>query len=184
VTSLHDIFSLVCSQQHNWVLGGDTLPFCQRCTGLYVGALSALSVFLLVRPKPTTRMHWVHGVLLLVTVPFGYHLLTQTGEIRMLTGQLFAIGLVYYLMLLPEDYWPKWRESLARGVPGYFMMSLTTVLVLQAAVIWGRTRTNVILSWLGLGGLLIYLTLVTVNLLLLAISARNSLSPRVHSSES
>jgi uncharacterized membrane protein len=184
VTSLHDIFSLVCGQQHNWLLCGNTLPFCQRCTGLYVGAVSALSVFLLFRPNPANCMLWTHGILLLVVLPFGYHLVSQTGEIRMLTGQFFAIGLVYYLMLLPRDHWLSSRKSVVRSVPGYFVTTLATVLALQAAVSRGGPRTNAILSWLGVVGLLIYLTLVTVNLLLLAMSARNALCPRAHSSES
>jgi uncharacterized membrane protein len=184
VTSLHDIFSLVCGQQHNWVLGGATLPLCQRCTGLYVGAVLALAVFLLFRPKPTNRMLWAHGLFLLQMVPFGYHLLMQTGEIRMLTGQFFAMGLVYYLMLLPGDHWPRWREPLVRSTPRYFVASVATALLLQAAVIWGVARTNAILSWLGLGGLLVYVSLVIVNLVLLAMYAGKLTRRRIAPSES
>jgi uncharacterized membrane protein len=184
VTSLHDIFSLVCGQRHNWVVGGEELPFCQRCTGLYVGAVLAFPVFLSFRPKPTSRMLWVHGVLLLLMVPFGYHLVSQTGEMRMLTGQLFAIGLVYYLMLLPGDHWPKWHEPVLHTIPAYLVTTIAAVLLLQAAVFWGGAPTNTILSWVGFGGLSLYTILVLLNLALLATNVRGWLHRRASSSQS
>ena len=151
---------------------------------MYAGAVLALPVFLLFRPKPTNCMLCMRGLLLLLMVPFGYHLLAQNGEIRMLTGQLFAIGLVYYLTLLPADYWHRWREPLAHSVPGYFAAGVVPVLLLQTIVIWGGSRTNAVLSWLGFAGLLLYALLVIVNLLLLAGNVRELLSRRTRSSES
>ena len=40
---LHPIFSWVCGQNlaHSWSPGGELLPCCQRCTGVYVGAFVA-----------------------------------------------------------------------------------------------------------------------------------------------
>lgn len=40
---LHDVFGWVCgqSQAHTWSPGDVTLPCCQRCTGVYVGAFVA-----------------------------------------------------------------------------------------------------------------------------------------------
>ncbi|HXX99697.1 MAG TPA: DUF2085 domain-containing protein [Candidatus Limnocylindrales bacterium] len=184
MTPLHDIFSLVCGQQHNSVVGGMELPFCQRCTGLYVGVVPALLVYLLCKPKPTARMLWVHGIFLLLMVPFGYHLVVQTGEIRMLTGQLFACGLVYYLTLLLSDRWASWRKLLPLGDASYFALLALSLLLLQIAVIWGGKRTNAILSWLGFGGLLLYALLVLVNLAFLAEAAWNALRRRAHYSES
>ena len=183
MTSLHEIFSFVCGQQHSWVIGGEELPFCQRCTGLYVGAVPALLVFLWFRPKPTKGMLWTHGMCLLLMVPFGYHLVAQTGEIRMLTGQLFAIGLVYYLTLLAADRWPSLRELSSRGIAGYFAAGLATLFALQASVIWGGPWTSAVLSWIGFGGLLIYGLLVVMNLMLLAVAAWEFLRRRARYSE-
>jgi len=180
VPSLHDIFSLVCGQQHNWVVGGAELPFCQRCTGLYVGAVPALLVFSWLRPRATKGMLWVHGMCLLLMVPFGYHLVAQNGEIRMLTGQLFAIGSVYYLTLLLASLWPGGRELSRRGIAGYFAAGLVTLFLLQASVIWGGPRTNLELSWMGFGGLLIYGLLVLANLVLLTDAAWEFLRGRAH----
>jgi len=183
VTTLHEIFSLLCGQQQSWVIGGAELPFCQRCTGLYMGAVPALLVFLWFRPKATKGMLWTHGMCLLLMVPFGYHLVAQTGRIRMLTGQLFAIGLVYYLTLLIADRWPNQRELSPRGITGYFAAGLAALFLLQASVIWGGPRTNVVLSWIGFGGLLIYGLLVLVNLMLLAVAAPEFLRRRAHYSD-
>lgn len=168
---LHPIFSFVCGQEHCWNVGGEALPLCQRCTGLYVGAVPALLVYLWFRPKATNGMLWTHGMCLLLMAPFGYHLVAQTGELRMLTGQLFAIGLVYYLTLLPADRWPPLRELSRSGMAGYFLSGMATLFFLQAAVIWGGPRTNTMLSWMGLLGLLIYGLLVLGNLLALTIAA-------------
>jgi uncharacterized membrane protein len=104
---LAHIFAPLCSQANCWTLDGQTLPFCQRCTGLYVGATLALLGYWLVRPRPTPAMLWAHGLLLLAMVPFGYHLVPQNGTIRTLTGQLFAVGLVGYLSLLPSSRLPR-----------------------------------------------------------------------------
>lgn len=184
MTSLYDIFSLVCGQQHNWMPGGQPLPFCQRCTGLYVGAVLAFPAFLLFRPKPTSRMLWVHGMFLLAMVPFGYHFVVQTGEIRMLTGQLFAIGLVYYLMLLPGGYWPYLREPLFNALPGYCALSLLAVLLLLAMATQGGARTNALLSWIGFVGLLLYAILVILNVALVTMSGRDLLRRRISASRS
>ena len=180
---LREIFSFVCGQQHNWAVGGGELPFCQRCTGLYVGAVPALLLFLSFRPKATNRMLWVHGMCLLVMVPFGYHLLPQTGEVRMLTGQLFAIGLVYYLTLLAADRWSQVRKESTRGIAGYLVASAVMLLLLQAAVIRGGPRTNELLSWLGFTGLVLYGLLVLLNLVLLAMATTESLRKRVQHTE-
>lgn len=180
---LHHIFSFVCGQEHNWIVGGEALPFCQRCTGLYVGAVPTLLVYLWFRPKATSGILWVHGMCLLQMVPFGYHLIAQTGEVRMLTGQLFAIGLIYYLTLLPGDRWPPRQELSRSGIAGYFLSGTATLFLLQAAVIWGGPRTSTMMSWMGLLGLLIYGLLVLGNLLALTIAALSLLHRRTNYSQ-
>jgi uncharacterized membrane protein len=184
VLPLHDIFAHVCGQQHNWIVGGQELPFCQRCAGLYAGAAPALLALLFFKPKPSKGMLWTHGLSLLLMAPFGYHLVAQTGELRMLTGQVFAIGLVYYLMLLPSDRWANWQKLAPRKVANYFALGGLWIVLLQFAVIWGGPRTNELLSWAGFGGLAIYGILVVLNVLLVATAASDLIHRRVHHSES
>lgn len=161
---LQEIFSYVCGQEHNWAPGGVNLPFCQRCTGLYVGAVPALLLFLAFKPKPTSRMLWLHGMCMLFMIPFGYHLVAQTGEERTLTGQLFAFGLIYYLTLLPADRLPKWKALWESNTQSYLIACVMVLLGLQVDIAWGGLRTNVALSWLGLAGLVLYASLILANL--------------------
>ena len=165
--TLHEIFSFVCGQQHNWCVGGEELPFCQRCTGLYVGAVPALLLYALFRPKATNRMLWAHGMFLLLMIPFGYHLVPQTGVVRTLTGQIFAIGLVYYLTLLSSERWSLYRELSRTAEIAYFVACGASLALLLAAVTWGGIRTNTVLSWAGFAGLVIYAAMVLVSVLLL-----------------
>jgi hypothetical protein len=129
-------------------------------------------------------MLWLHGILLLQMIPFGYHLLPQTALIRLLTGQLFAIGLVYYLMVLPRDYSPRWREPVARSVPAYLATCATGVLLLMVLVTWGGPRSRALLSWMGLLGLLLCATMVLLNLVLLALAGRSLVHHTARSSQS
>ena len=179
---LREVFSYVCGQQHNWAPGGVELPFCQRCTGLYVGAVPALLLILSFKPKPSNRMLWLHGICLLLMIPFGYHLVAQTGEERTLTGQLFALGLIYYLTLLPADRLPKWKALWECNSSSYLMGVVMALLALQVDVAWGGLRTNAILAWLGAAGLVLYGFLVLTNVLLLVWLAWESLRRRIGSS--
>lgn len=73
---------VVCGSTNLWSMSGDTLPFCQRCTGLYVGSVFAFLTCLLFRPRPTTCRLGSHGGLLLVMFPFGYPGVPQNGNVR------------------------------------------------------------------------------------------------------
>lgn len=101
-------FGFVCGRapDHLWAPGGVVLPCCQRCTGLYVGAWLAVVLWLVLRPPRTRRFLLVHGLFLLIMVPFGFHWLPQGALLRTLTGTLFGLGVVAFL-------WPAWGG----GVP-------------------------------------------------------------------
>ena len=164
---LRQIFALLCSRDNCWTPGGEVLPFCQRCTGLYVGAAVALALYAMFRPRPTNLFLWAHGLMLLVMVPFGYHLVPQNGALRTLTGQLFAAGLVGYLALLPAARWRCRPEDDRRGSRAYAAGLFGSLLVLQGLVHLGRRPTGIVLSWLGLLGLVVLAVLVAANGLLL-----------------
>jgi uncharacterized membrane protein len=104
---LTSAFSLVCGRhaEHMWAPGGLALPCCQRCTGLYVGALCAVILQLLLRPRASARFLWVHAVFLLQMAPFGFHWVPQGPILRTLSGTLFAFGIVACLWLLPGARW-------------------------------------------------------------------------------
>lgn len=145
------VFSYVCDRHHCWCLGGEWLPFCQRCTGLYVGAALSAALHLCLRPRPTSLSLWVHGLLLLLMVPFGYHLVPQNGLVRTLTGQLFAVGLVGYLLLLPLSL-PGPETEKRRPSSWYALGVLGSVIALQWSVHSGGLLVGMVLAWLGLFG--------------------------------
>lgn len=164
---IREVFALVCSRAHCWVLGGETLPFCQRCTGLYAGAAVAVVLYMVFRPRSSSLSLWIHGLLLLLMVPFGYHLVPQNGVLRTLTGQLFAVGLVCYLSLLPTSRMAFWREGGKRAWPAYGVCVLGSVAVLQVVVHAGGRLAGVVIAWLGLAGLVVLVMLVLANVVLL-----------------
>jgi len=104
---LHPIFSWVCGQNsaHTWSPGGEMLPCCQRCTGVYVGAFIAALLHLAWRPVPTPRWLWLNGAFLLFMVPSGFYWIPQNPELRCISGILFGFGLVAFLRLtLPDKF--------------------------------------------------------------------------------
>ncbi len=164
---LAEVFALVCRREHCWAPGGEVLPFCQRCTGLYVGAAVAAVLYGLFRPRPTSLSLWIHGLLLLVMVPFGYHLVPQNGVLRTLTGQLFAVGLVCYLSLLPTARLSFWWKHSKRMSLAYAVCVLGSLVIVQCAVHAGGRVAGAVLAWLGLVGLIALAALAIANLVLL-----------------
>lgn len=87
---LRDIFSLVCGQGRCFEVGGEALPVCQRCLGLYVGAaiaaawLAAGGVWR--RGLPSRGVFAVHVVVLLTALFGGLHLLDYGPAWRLTCG--------------------------------------------------------------------------------------------------
>jgi len=81
---LHELFASVCGQNlaHTWAPGGQLLPCCQRCTGVYVGTCAAALVHLATPPAPTRFWRWLHGAFLLFMIPAGFHWLPQGPALR------------------------------------------------------------------------------------------------------
>jgi uncharacterized membrane protein len=159
-------FAHICGQVHCWQLGGQILPTCQRCTGLYVGGAYALLVWWRFRPRPTPLMVWAHGIMLLVMAPFGFHLVAHGADVRTLTGQLFGFGLAYYMMLNPADRLELWfREEHDRQ--WWYVTALGSgIPVLLLAVHRGGTVTSWLLTLLALLGVVGFALLALTNLVL------------------
>jgi uncharacterized membrane protein len=164
---LRILFSYVCGQHNCWVLGGVTVPFCQRCTGLYVGAFCALFLIALFRPRPRAFLYWLHGILMLVMFPFGFHLVQHGGLVRTFTGALFAFGLVYYLALNPLSVRIGWKDSRRAWVGAYLALIVGTILLLLVSVTWGGAIVAALLALLGALGLAALVFLALANLLVL-----------------
>ena len=168
MSGLTELFSYVCGQVNLWAPGGEALPFCQRCTGLYVGGAWAQAMWLAFRPRPTLRVLAMHGLLLLLMVPFGYHLVPQGGEVRTLTGMLFAVGLTYLLALNPALRWRPW-ESRTGNERAYWAAILLGSSLLLLAVREENGLSAPVLAGLGVAGLMGFAGLVLANLALLSL---------------
>ena len=112
VEMLEHLFGFVCGQNpgHTWSPGGVLLPCCQRCLGLYAGAAIATALHWRLRPSPTGRFLAVHGALLALMAPFGFHWLPQGAVLRTLSGIWFGAGAVT-LLLAP------WTGAASSSVP-------------------------------------------------------------------
>jgi hypothetical protein len=162
---LRILFSNICGQHNSWILGGVTLPFCQRCTGLYVGAFCAFLFIVFFRPRPGAFLYWLHGIFMLVMFPFGFHLVQHGGLVRTFTGALFAFGLVYYLALNPLSVRIGWKDG--RQVWAYLSFIAGAIVLLLASVSRGGAFVAAVLAGLGALGLAALVFLTLVNLLVL-----------------
>ena len=114
---LRHVFGWVCGQDpaHTWSPGGELLPLCQRCTGVYAGAFVAALLHLAWRPAPTPRWLWLNGAFLLGMLPFGFYWIPQNAELRCASGILFGFGLIAFLCLtLPEKSFGSSRGNEAQ----------------------------------------------------------------------
>ncbi len=165
---LRHLFSHICGQVNCWHAPGATSAACQRCTGLYVGALIAAALFLIFRPRPTALSLWLNGLSMLVIIPFGYHLIAHGTIVRAVTGQLFGYGMVYYLLLVPADRFDFWRSRIARISRLWYATALVLAipLVLLAATS-GLPLAIIALSYLAFAGLMTVTYLISWNALIL-----------------
>jgi uncharacterized membrane protein len=166
---MEQVFSLVCGQhpEHTWAPGGEMLPFCERCTGFYVGAAIALALLFLFRPASGARYRWLHTMLVLWMAPFGFHLVSQDAILRTLSGLWFGFGIAGLLWLLPgERILVKRGRATRRGMV-HALLGLTSFVLVPAIADQGGAAAHALLSWLALAGLSALAGLVIANALLL-----------------
>lgn len=129
---LRHVFGWVCGQDpaHTWSPGGELLPLCQRCTGVYAGAFVAALLHLAWPPAPTPRWLWLNGAFLLFILPSGFYWIPQNAELRSASGILFGFGLVGFLWLtLPRKDEPASAKN-SRPQLAAFAASLIAALAL------------------------------------------------------
>ncbi|HEV2133345.1 MAG TPA: DUF2085 domain-containing protein [Terracidiphilus sp.] len=174
---LRILFSFVCGQQHCWVLGGQQLPLCQRCTGLYVGTTIALALILLFRPRPAASLYWLHGLFMLFMLPFGFHFVSHGALMRTFTGALFAIGLVYYLALNPLTVLHAWKPATRSAILYYLALTINFVAILLWSLRHGGSAAAIVLSCLAFIGLVALTLLTAANLIFLPVTLRALRAP-------
>ena len=117
---LYGVFSYVCVQapEHSFYIGGKQMCICQRCMSIYGGMLLAGLVFHLWREHAKPLKFWQFA---LFCVPIALDGFTQmfgwrqsTWELRLLTGAIFAVGLVWSLYPTMEAKMGRLRRWASR----------------------------------------------------------------------
>lgn len=176
---LGEVFAWVCGQlpEHTWGPGSVLLPFCQRCTGLYVGATVWFLLHLFLRGRPGPRLVALYGLCLLQMIPFGFHLVPQGPVLRTVSGWLFSFGLVGCLWLLPAGRWWVRRQA----APWWTWCAVWVAVAGGAGLVWGAERGGPVvgglLAGLGLGGLAVLVLLAALNVFWLAASLLSGWHP-------
>jgi hypothetical protein len=122
----------------------------------------------LLRPRLTGRFLEIHGLFLLVMVPFGYHWLPQGPVLRTVTGLLFGAGLVSFLMV----FLPSSNPLSCAGNPSvgrvYFMGLAATGALTVVAAASGLRGASMAITLLVSAGTLTLLVLFSINAVLYA----------------
>ena len=88
--ALTEFCSLLCGQQRCFAVDGELLPLCQRCLGLYAGALFTGAYLLLSRAwrrgLPPARLIVFHSALFLIALAGGLHWYDPGAAGRFLLG--------------------------------------------------------------------------------------------------
>ncbi len=146
------VFAWLCQQDpaRSWDPGGVSLALCQRCTGVYTGA--ALMVFVVpwMTFKPSRSLALLHAAFVLQMVVLGLHLVPHPALVRMLSGQLFIVGVAYFV-------WNNARHRFAcfqgESSPRAYLVSVSmTVLALLAVVHAPTAFVGSLIEILALGG--------------------------------
>ena len=175
---LSSLFSPVCGQNpdHTWVLGGLPLPCCQRCTGLYAGALLAIVLRAWLRPRLSRGFVLAHSLFLLqltlATVPS----LAHGPVLRTISGFCYGFGVVAFLGApvnlrlgpMPSGAGRMWWYAAGMGA---------SLALLLSAVAWDQRLSAGVLSWIVLVGAISLVGLILVNVALLLRSILPSQCP-------
>ena len=154
-----EVFGFLCHQDlaRSLAPGGLALAMCARCTGVYVGFILALPLIFQARCLKRNMALWLHGAFVLQVAVFGFHLVPHGPTVRLLSGQLFGAGVLYFLStpVLPQRFNPAKTEP--RRLLRYLLAVFGLLLSLQ--LLWR-------LPWAGAAGLLNALSLLGLGLFL------------------
>jgi uncharacterized membrane protein len=158
------LFSAVCGENpgHIWSPGGQPLPCCERCMGLYVGALAAVALHLWCRPVITKRFLQLHAVCLLQLGLFVFPWLPQSAVLRTVSGTLFGFGVVAFLWPAVSDWRLPFRTS-RFGIGVYAMGLVGGLAIVLGIAEWGGRPGAFVLTGLILAGVIALAVLASVN---------------------
>lgn len=133
---------------------------------MYGGALLALFLFPLARFRPDTKILLVHGIFLFQGALLGMFPIPQPGWIKILSGQLFILGVFYILWVNIQS---KRRLFKDQASPSLYAAALVLSLLLVQIIVhlpfpFAQSLMD-ILSLLGLVSIFL-LSLVTIIALL------------------
>ena len=151
-----ELFGFLCHQDpgRTWDPGGVGLAMCARCVGFYAGLALALPMLLVVRRAGGKVWWWVHGFLIMQAAVFGFNLVPHGATVRTLSGQLFAVGVLYFLSRAVWRIGPRLGETKGRWLFGYVSGMAVGVggLGLLVRLDWAGATTVVnVLALVGLG---------------------------------
>ena len=144
------IFGFICHQDpsRSFAPGGEPLAMCARCVGVYVGFLLALPLMIVAARLPRKLATYLHGLFVLQVIPFGFHLIPNGPTVRAISGQLFALGVVYFLFMairLSKAH-PKTNRYAGRWFIRYLLITTQAVVLLQLLLrlpwLWVATVIN------------------------------------------
>jgi uncharacterized membrane protein len=159
------IFSAVCGEnpQHVWSPGGQPLPCCQRCAGLYVGALVATALHLWLRPRISKGFLQLHALFLLQLGLFVFPYVPTSPVLRSISGSLFGFGVVAFLAPAILDWCPPISVSLLSA--RVYVAGLAGCLgLVPAAAEWGGRPGALVLMCLVLASAVVLAALACANL--------------------
>ena len=156
------VFSFLCHQDpaRTFQPGSVPLALCARCVGVYMGFVLTIPMLFMLRFLSRSVATWLHGAFVLQVVVFGFHLIPHGLTLRTVSGQLFAVGVVYFVFRAiwrakggpsktagPSKTTGRW---LMRYLLGTAQAVVLVQLLLRLGWAWAATLIN-ILALAGLG---------------------------------
>ena len=156
------VLSFLCHQDPSRAFqpGGEPLPLCARCVGVYVGFVFVFPLMIMAGRLPRKLAVYLHGAFVLQVIVFGFHLIPQGITMRTISGQLFALGVVYFLFRaicyskFPAGKAKGFSRETGRWLLRYLLVTAQAMVLLQLLLrlpwLWAATLINV-LALVGLG---------------------------------
>ncbi len=164
--TVSNIFSLAADTARNLCRGGDGIIFCPRCLGVWAGAALALPLLLFARRRTPPLIWFLLGIMVCQMPVLGYGEVPLAPWLKTVSGQAFALSIVWLLSLRPARRWLKRREDKSVFLPFLITGAIGIVLLRIGVYSESMVERSVLdaLSLIGLvtAALLSLLTLLAI----------------------
>jgi uncharacterized membrane protein len=148
-------FNWVCGQNpaHVWTVAGMQLPCCQRCTGLYWGALTGVILDGLLRPEVRKRFLLVQAGFILQLGLFALPAFPDSGVLRMMSGVFYGCavtGLLTWSCRLDADNYTLGNWCSRGCVPLGYTAGLALCLAVTLTAIISDSRWGALFLCAGI----------------------------------